>query len=114
LKQAGVDFAIADEGFWQQRNLGFQAGTAAGHGLTKEEALMAITSAPARILGIDKTCGTLEDTKDATLFISTGDALDMTGNKVEMAFIRGRMIDLDNYQKELYRRYLMKYKLGKQ
>jgi imidazolonepropionase-like amidohydrolase len=112
LKQAGVDFAIADEGFWQQRNLGFQAGTAAGHGLTKEEALMAVTSAPARILGIDKQCGTLEDNKDATLFISGGDALDMTGNKLEMAFIQGRMIDLDNYQKELYRRYLMKYKLG--
>lgn len=111
LQQAGVAFAIADEGFWQQRNLGFQAGTAAGHGLTKEEALMAVTLSPARILGIDKAFGSLEDGKDATLFISAGDALDMTGNKVEMAFIQGRMIDLDNYQKELYRRYSEKYKI---
>jgi imidazolonepropionase-like amidohydrolase len=109
LKQAGIEFAIADDGFWQQRNLGFQAGSAAGYGLTKEEALMAITLSPARILGMDTVCGTLEDGKDATLFISNGDALDMTGNKVELAFIQGRMINLDNYQKELYRRYMVKY-----
>ncbi len=111
LKQAGVEFAIADEGFWQQRNLAFQAGTAAAYGLGREDALTAITLAPAKILGIDSLYGSLEDEKDATLFVSAGDALDMSGNKVEMAFIRGRMIDLDNYQKELYRRYLKKYKL---
>lgn len=112
LKQAGVEFVIADDGFWQQRNLAFEAGTAAAYGLSKEEALMAITLSPAKMLGIDKTCGTLEDFKDATLFISSGDALDMTGNKVEMAFIQGRSIDLDNFQKELYRRYMNKYKFS--
>ncbi len=111
LKKAGVDFAIADEGFWQQRNLGFQAGTAAAYGLSKEEALMSVTLSPAKILGIDHFAGSLEDEKDATLFISDGDALDMTGNKVLLAFIQGRMINLDNYQKELYRRYLKKYKM---
>lgn len=109
LFKAGVKVSITDEGFWQQRNLAFQAGTAVAYGLTKEEALQCITLTSAQILGVDKTCGSLEDEKDATLFISTGDALDMTGNKVEMAFIQGRMIDLDNYQKELYRRYKEKY-----
>lgn len=109
LQQGGVQYAIADQGFWQQRNLAFQAGSAAGYGISKEEALMAITSTPAKILGIDQQCGTLEDEKDATLIISTGDALDMTGNHIEMAFIKGRMINLDNYQKELYRRYAKKY-----
>ena len=109
LFKAGITVSITDEGFWQQRNLGFQAGTVAGYGLSKEEALQCITLSSAQILGIDKSCGSLEDEKDATLFISSGDALDMTGNKVEMAFIQGRMIDLDNYQKELYRRYKEKY-----
>ncbi|MFN8154814.1 MAG: amidohydrolase [Bacteroidia bacterium] len=109
LQRAGLIVAIADNGFWQQRNLGFEAGSAAGYGISKEEALMTITSAPAKILGIDQQCGTLEDNKDATLFISTGDALDMTGNHVELAYIQGRMINLDNYQKELYRRYAKKY-----
>jgi imidazolonepropionase-like amidohydrolase len=109
LFKAGVKVAITDEGFWQQRNLAFQAGSTVGYGLSKEEALQCITLASAQILGIDKTCGSLEDNKDATLFISSGDALDMIGNKVEIAFIQGRMIDLDNYQKELYRRYKEKY-----
>lgn len=111
LKQAGVLFAITDQGFWQHRNLPFQAGTAAGYGLSREDALTAVTLSPARILGIDNFCGTLEDGKDATLFISSGDALDMTGNHIETAYIRGREIDPDNYQKELYRRYLNKYGL---
>ena len=109
LMKSGVQTVITDQGFWQQRNLAFEAGSAAGYGLTKEEALMTITSVPAKVLGIDSFCGTLEDEKDATLFISTGDALDMTGNHVEMAFIQGRMTNLDNYQKELYRRYVKKY-----
>ncbi|MBL7925251.1 MAG: amidohydrolase family protein [Bacteroidia bacterium] len=113
LRKAGVQCAIADDGFWQQRNLGFQAGTAAAYGLSKEEALESITLIPARIMGVEKTCGSLEDGKDATLFISSGDALDMTGCSVEMAFVQGRMIDLDNYQKELYRRYVDKYQLEK-
>lgn len=109
LKNAGVDFAIADNGFWQQRNLPFEAGTAAGYGLTKEEALTSITLSPAKILGIDKRCGTLEENKDATLFISTGDALDMRTNNVELALINGRIINLDNVQAQLFHKYRKKY-----
>ncbi len=111
LKQAGVDYALSIGGSWQTRNLAFQAGTSAGYGLTKEEALMSITSAPAKILGIDNTTGTLETGKDATLFISTGDALDMRTNNVEAAFINGREINLDNVQKQLYAKYKEKYGL---
>src|SRR5262249_38912306 len=87
LKQAGIDVALSHDGSWQTRNLPFMAGTAAAYGLTKEEALMSITSIPAKILGIDKTAGTIEVGKDATFFISTGDALDMRTNNVEAAFI---------------------------
>jgi len=109
LKQAGVTFAITDQGFWQQRNVAFQAGSAAAYGLTREEALTSVTLSPARILGMDSFAGSLADGKDATLFISNGDALEMTGNKVELAFVSGRMIDLNNFQKDLYRRYVKKY-----
>jgi imidazolonepropionase-like amidohydrolase len=111
LKQAGVEYAISIEGSWNTRNLGFMCGTSAGYGLTKEEALMSITSAPAKILGIDKTVGTLETGKDATLFISTGDALDMKSQHVEAAFIRGKEINLDNVQKQLNVKYREKYGL---
>ncbi len=111
LKQAGIDFAISIDGSWQNRNLAFMAGTTAGYGLTKEEALSSITSTPAKILGIDNTVGTLENGKDATLFISTGDALDMRTNNIENAFINGREINLDNVQKQLYQKYKEKYGL---
>ena len=93
------------------RNLGFAAGTAAAYGLSKDAALQAVSLDAAKILGIDKTVGSLEEGKDATLFISSGDALDMLGCDVELAFIRGKQINLDNVQKQLYHKYMTKYKL---
>jgi imidazolonepropionase-like amidohydrolase len=112
LKAAGINVAISVEGSWQERNLMFNAGTAAGYGLSKEDALAAITSVPAKILGIDDRAGTLETGKDATLFISDGDALDMRTNKVTNAFIRGKQINLDNIQSQLYKKYMTKYNLN--
>jgi imidazolonepropionase-like amidohydrolase len=109
LEKAGVLYAISVEGFWQQRNLPFNAGTAAAHGLTPAQALSAITLNPAKILGIDKTAGSLEVGKDATLFISSGDALDMRTNNVEQAFVRGKKLDLNSVQKRLYEVYKEKY-----
>ncbi len=109
LKDAGIEVAITDDGFWQNRNVPFQAGTAVAYGLTKEQALECITLAPARILGIDKNCGSLEDGKDATFIISSGDILDTKSCNVEQAFIQGKEISLDNIQKQLYLKYMKKY-----
>lgn len=111
LQDGGVLYALTGTGYWRQRNLPFEAGTAVAYGLTKEQALSMISLNTAKILGIDKTTGSLEKGKDATLFISDGDALDMLGNKVEAAFIIGRSIDLDNLHKQLYKRYSEKYEL---
>jgi imidazolonepropionase-like amidohydrolase len=95
---------------FQTRNLPFYAGQVAGQGLGKEEALKLITSNTAKILGIDKQLGTLEAGKDATLFISEGDALDMRTNQLTHAFINGRAISLETHQTELWHRYESKYK----
>ncbi|MBL7925785.1 MAG: amidohydrolase family protein [Bacteroidia bacterium] len=111
LQQAGITYCISVEGFWQVRTLGYQAGQAVAYGITAEEALTAITYTPAKILGIDASCGSLEKGKDATLFISEGDALDMRTNKISWAFIAGKPVDLDNVQKQLYRKYLDKFGL---
>ncbi|MCF8238745.1 MAG: amidohydrolase family protein [Saprospiraceae bacterium] len=108
LASAGVSYAFSVDGYWQQRNLAYQAGQAAGW-MPKEEALKAITLSPARILGLDDRIGSLEKGKDATLFICPGDVLDMRSSEVEQAFIQGREIDLDNKQKQLYRMYKEKY-----
>ena len=110
LQEAGVLYAfhMNDEPM-QERNLPFQAGQAAGFGLDKEAAISSLTLNTAKILGIDQTVGSLETGKDATLFISEGDALDYRTNKVEVAFIRGKEISLDDKQKALYRKYSEKY-----
>jgi len=110
LHQSGIAFAITGNGSWQQRNLPFEAGQAVGFGLPYEAAVQAITLSPAAIMGIGGHTGSLEVGKDATLFISEGDALDMRTCQVTAAFIQGREISLDNKQKQLYRRFEEKYK----
>ena len=112
LYQAGVKFCLQNAGEMERmgtRNLPFYAGTAVGYGLPYEEAVRSITLSAAEILGIEKNCGSLEQGKDATLFISYGDALDMMTNNVKWAFIQGRQIDLSNKQTELYQKYKSKY-----
>ena len=92
------------------RNLPFYAGTCVAYGLDKEKAVQLISLNTAKILGIDSFTGSLEVGKDATLFISEGDALDMRTNKLSHAFIQGRQISLETHQTELYKRYTKKYK----
>ena len=111
LANAGVPIVISIDGYWQQRNLPFMAGTVAAWGLDKEKALQAITLNTARALGMEKTAGSLEVGKDATLFISAGDALNMTTINVENAFIQGRNISLDNLHKQLNKKFSEKYGL---
>jgi imidazolonepropionase-like amidohydrolase len=112
LADEGVLFALQVDARMTEmntRNLPFYAGTARKYGLTEEQAIMALTRNPAIILGVDDVCGTIERGKDATLFISDGDALDVRTNYLTNAFIQGRTIDLDNRQKELYRKFQTKY-----
>lgn len=109
LQDAGVLFCLSMNDFWNQRNLPFQAGTAAAYGLTKEEALASITLSTAKILGIDSTAGSLEPGKDATIVVSQGDLLDMRSSQVTRAYIQGRAIDLGNKQKDLYEKFKGKY-----
>ncbi len=114
LQKAGVLFCLNNEGDMEEmgtRNLPFYAGTAAAYGLTREQALRSITLNTAKILGIDKTVGSIEVGKDATIFISAGDALDMRTNNVTAAYIKGVSIDLNNDQKALYEKYKKKYGL---
>ncbi len=110
LTQAGVMVSLSNDGALHgARNLGFYAGTAAAYGLDKEEALKTITSNTAKALGIDNRVGTLEQGKDATLFVSNGDALDYRGNVLTHAFITGKQVTLPGNQQELYERYSRKY-----
>jgi imidazolonepropionase-like amidohydrolase len=110
LSKAGVSVAFShNDMIARARNLPFYAGTAIAYGMDKEEALKALTLYPAKILGIDKVVGTLEVGKEATLFISAGDALDFRTNKLSDAFIGGKRIILNNKQQDLFEKYSRKY-----
>ena len=111
LHNAGIKIGIGGgaTSIDRQRNLPFFAGTAAAYGLEREIALTMITSVNAEILGVAERVGTLEVGKDATLFISEGDALDMRTSQVLGAYIQGRDIDLYGTQQQLYERFRDKY-----
>jgi imidazolonepropionase-like amidohydrolase len=112
LQQSGVMYCISDaDEMSRYRNLSFNAGVAVAYGLTKEQALEAITLNAAKILGIDDRTGSLEKGKDANIVVSDGDILDMKTSNVIYAFIQGRQINLDNKQKQLYEKYMAKYGL---
>jgi imidazolonepropionase-like amidohydrolase len=113
LSDKGIVVGIGMEGQMERmntRNLPFYAGTFAAHGLAKEKAVQLLTENAAKILGIEDFAGTLEKGKDATLFISEGDALDMKSNIITHAFIQGRKISLESHQTKLWKRYSNKYK----
>jgi len=114
LQKAGVVYSISDDDPQTRgKNILFNAGTAATYGLSKEEALQAITLNAAKIMGVADKAGSIEVGKDANIVISDGDLLDMRTSKVSAALIQGREIDLTDKHKLLNDRFNKKYDLKK-
>jgi len=114
LSDNKVLFCIENSGDMEAmgtRNLPFYAGTAVAYGLDYEKAVGALTLNTAKILGVAEILGSLEEGKDATFFVSSGDALDMKTNNVTLAFVQGRFMILDNHQIRNYKKYKGKYGL---
>ncbi len=112
LKEAGVLFCIQNSGGMETmntRNIPFLAGTAMAYGLTEEEAITAISLSTAKILGVDKIAGSIEEGKRATFFVNKGTPLDMRTNDLIFGVINGEFIDLSNVQTKLYDKYKKKY-----
>ena len=113
LFEAGIKFCISNsESTFQTphiRNLPYHAAKAASYGLPWEEALRSITLSTAEILGVGHQVGSLETGKDATLFISDGDILDVRA-QVTTAFIQGKKVDLSDRHKMLDSKYREKYR----
>ncbi|WP_027419091.1 amidohydrolase family protein [Crocinitomix catalasitica] len=114
LAMTGIPFCLQGAGDMEAmnaRNLPFLAGTAWAYGLTEEEAVGAISLNAAKIMGVDDRIGSLEVGKDASLFVSEGNALDMRSNRVVIGMVEGRFIDLNNHQKQLAKKYTDKYQI---
>ena len=61
------------------------------NGIPVTKALRAITSAPAKILGVSTRVGSLEEGKDADLVILDGEPLSSL-SKIEIVFINGSIV----------------------
>jgi imidazolonepropionase-like amidohydrolase len=105
MRKAGVTVALRTNEAYNVRNLPYNAGVAAAHGLGKEEALRAITIVPAQIFGVADRLGSLETGKDATLFVCDGDPLEPATN-IKYLFIKGWDIPLVSRQTLLYDEFL--------
>ena len=111
LEAAGVRWCMAnsDRDSSNLRNLPYEAAAAVPFGLSREAALRAITLSAAEFLGVADRVGSLEQGKDATLFITDGDPLELT-TKIEHAFVQGRQVVLEDKQTGLAAKYRTKYK----
>ncbi len=111
LMNAGITVAIGHNGYWETRNVMFNAGTAAAYGLTPEQALQCITLNAATVCGVDQTLGSLEVGKDASFLLTEGDVLDMRTGKMVKVYMDGSEVDFSNEQQALYQKYMNKYQL---
>ena len=88
LKNAGIDFAITADGlskpgdFWNKLRL------TVNRGLSKSDALKAVTYTPASILGVLNQIGTLNTGSVANFFIASDDIFEKSG-KVHETWIQG-------------------------
>jgi imidazolonepropionase-like amidohydrolase len=74
MKDNGIPFALSSHGSADvEQRLGNQAGYAMAGGILFEDALAAVTSTPAKLLGVESRVGTLEVGKYADLVLWSGE-----------------------------------------
>ncbi|HMF99457.1 MAG TPA: amidohydrolase family protein, partial [Vicinamibacterales bacterium] len=104
LAKAGVTFAIAVPSDTNARQLPYHAAEAVAWGLSREDALKAITINAAQILGVGDKVGSLEPGKIGNLFIANGDPLEVR-TAITHVVVAGRDVPMDTTQLALYERY---------
>jgi imidazolonepropionase-like amidohydrolase len=106
LAAAGIRFAISSgEEQGSERELPYVAGTAAAYGLSKDDALKAVTLWPAEIFGVADRLGSIEVGKLANLVVTNGDLLEPR-TQTKALFIGGQPVPLGSkhtYMFEMYR-----------
>ncbi len=106
LAAAGVRVAFgAGAQTHQARNITQSAGNAVANGMDWDDALEAITLAPAEMYGVDSDLGSIEVGKLADLVIWGADPLELTSYP-EQVFIQGESVPMQSRQTLLRDRYL--------
>ncbi len=105
LRKAGVQVALSTGGeSFNVRNLKQHAGNAVAYGLSWDDALRAVTMAPAEILGVGGSVGTLQPGRDANLVVWDGDPFEFSTRAVRV-LVHGREIHQPSRQDLLMERY---------
>jgi len=101
LQAAGVRYCIStgDAGP-EVRNLAQYAGMAAAFGLSKADAVKAVTLYPAQILNVADRLGSIEAGKMANLVVTDGDLLEIR-SRIKYLLIDGRPVVLNSRHTEL-------------
>src|ERR1035437_6562639 len=89
LRKAGVKFAFYSDGLDQARDLQRAVKKALDNGLSREDALRALTLSPAEIYGVANRLGSIEPGKIGNLVVTRGEIFD-DRTKVEMILVDGR------------------------
>lgn len=94
LRRAGVQVVIVgnsdteDVGAFNVRNLGQDAGTAVANGLLWDDALRAVTLAPAELFGLADRVGSLAVGREANVVVWSGDPFELS-TRAEHVLVRG-------------------------
>ncbi|CAN5864373.1 hypothetical protein BH23GEM3_BH23GEM3_15190 [soil metagenome] len=94
LAAAGVEFALTSDGLARRRDFVPNLRRAVQRGLSPEVALAALTTTPARYLGISRTHGTLEPGKAANLVVADGD-LFVDSATIHDVWVDGRRFEIN-------------------
>lgn len=89
LRKAGVKILLTSSGLNDPSEFLPNVRKAVGRGLSKEDALAAMTTEPAKFLGIDSSCGSLRPRQWANLIVANADLFD-DSCKVEEVWNRGQ------------------------
>jgi imidazolonepropionase-like amidohydrolase len=108
LRKAGVQVAFSmpldSMSAPDTRNLPYEAAQAVAFGLPEDEALKGLMLYPAQLAGVADRLGSIEPGKEATLFASDGDILDIRAN-VKHLWIDGKEVSLESRHTKLYDKY---------
>ena len=99
LARAGVPFALSGFGVERAADVLTNVRAAIDAGLSRDDALRALTITPARVLGLDRALGTIEPGKVADLVVTEGD-LFARDARVRHVFVHGVRNDVREQPRE--------------
>jgi imidazolonepropionase-like amidohydrolase len=113
LRSAGVQVVIVGDGGglgednYNARNIRYEAGNAVAYGMTWDDALRAVTLAPAEVMGVADKVGSLQVGREADVVVWSGDPFEFA-SIAEHVYVRGVENNAPTRQQMLIDRYKSK------